>query len=159
MGKSGNAKLANIICINRKASFEYEILSRYDAGIVLFGCEVKPVRAKGCNISSAYIGFDKGRAVIYNMHIDNNVNSFDKPDCKRARYLLLKKREINKLIGQSKEKGITFIPLSVKISDTGFVKVEFGLCRGKKLYDKRESIKQKELSREKQQILKTVVFN
>lgn len=133
-----------IICINRKAKYEFNIINKFEAGIVLLGCEVKSVRMQRCNISQSYISFRDEKPVIYGMSIDSYKQSFEKYDQKRIRNLLLHKREINKLQGKMSQSNYTLIPLQVLISDTGFVKVEFGLCEGKKLYDKRATIKERE---------------
>lgn len=131
------------VCTNRKARFEYELLSKYTAGLVLKGTEVKPIRNGKCNISSAYISFINGKPVIYGMQIESTgLNS------KRTRSLLLKKREISKLIGQNEQKGLTLVPLHIFISQTGFIKIEFAVGKGKKEYDKRAAIKKRELERE-----------
>lgn len=137
------------ICVNRKAKFEYTILDKYNAGLVLQGGEVKSVRNQYCNINQAYIAFKNGVPVIYGMNIDAYKQSMPsiKYEPKRIRSLLLHKREINKLVGKMQQSNFTLIPLQIFISDTGYVKVEFGLCQGKKLHDKRESIKEREVLR------------
>lgn len=138
-----------VICINRKAKFDYNILDKYTAGLQLLGSEVKVVRQQQCSINEAYINFSLGRPVIYNMNIPQYAYSLDKYDPKRMRYLLLNKREINKLLGKLKQMPCTLIPLNVFISTTGYMKIEFGLCTGKKDFDKRVTIKEREWERKK----------
>lgn len=147
--------IATVVCVNRKAKFEYEIQAKYHSGLVLLGSEVKPVRAGLVNLNGAYIGFNDAQPRVFGLSIGETGNSFHKHEAKRTRALLLKKREIRKLIGATQEKGITLIPLQIYISDTGFVKMEFGVCKGKKQYDKRRSIKERELTRETSIAVKT----
>ncbi|WP_333023440.1 SsrA-binding protein SmpB [Wolbachia endosymbiont of Pentidionis agamae] len=144
-----------VIAENRKARFEFLILEEIEAGIVLFGSEVKSVRERKVNISDAYIIEKKGELWIYNMHIAeyksaNKLNH--KP--KRTRKLLLHKKEINKLVGKIKTSGMTSVPLLIYFNNKGIVKIKIAVVKGKKLHDKRETIKQREWDREKQRALK-----
>ena len=133
-----------LIANNKKAYHDYFIEDIYEAGIELFGTEVKSLRQGNCSIKEAFISVDKGEVYIHQMHINpyEKGNIFNK-DPLRKRRLLLHKAEIRKLIGGSKEKGYTIVPLKVYFKGS-YVKLEIGLARGKKLYDKRQSIAQKD---------------
>ena len=144
------------IAHNRLASYNYEILEKFEVGIVLRGSEVKSLRNHSVNISDAYAGLSKDCEVfVYQMHIPeyslaNRMNH----DPKRPRKLLLRKRQVVKLIGQLKKGGYTLVPLSAYFNENGFAKLSLGLAKGKKNVDKREAIKRKEWNREKARILK-----
>lgn len=143
-----------LIANNKKAYHDYFILEKYEAGIVLHGTEVKSLRMGQCSIKEAFIRIEDGEIFIYGMHISpyEKGNIFNK-DPLRVRKLLLHKNEINKLFGKMKEKGNTLVPLRVYFSDS-FVKVEIGLAKGKKQYDKREDIAKKDQKREAQREFK-----
>lgn len=144
MSKEAKKMVAN----NKKALFDYFIEDKYEAGISLAGTEVKSLRMGKCSIKEAFIRIEKGEVYVYNMHISpyEKGNIFNK-DPLRVKKLLLHKQEINKLLGKIKEKGYTLVPLQVYFSN-GRAKVEIGLARGKKLYDKREDIAKKDARRE-----------
>lgn len=129
-----------LIANNKKARFDYFILETYEAGIELFGTEVKSLRLGQCSVKEAWIDIRGGEVYIYGMHINpyEKGNIFNK-DPLRVRKLLLHKEEIRKLQGKLKEKGLTLVPLRVYFRGS-LVKVEVGLAKGKKAYDKRESI-------------------
>jgi len=135
--------------VNRKASFEYQLLDKYKAGIVLSGTEIKSIRAGKVNLGDAYCIFtDKGELVVRNMHISefsHGSHYNHKPI--HDRKLLLNKTELRKIRNKTKEKGLTIIPIKVFFSETGFAKLEIAVAKGKKLYDKRESLKEKEATR------------
>ncbi|MCR5584044.1 MAG: SsrA-binding protein SmpB [Lachnospiraceae bacterium] len=133
---------------NKKAYFDYFIEEKYEAGIELFGTEVKSIRQGKVSIKEAFIRIDNGEVIVYGMHVTpyEQGNIFNK-DPLRPKKLLMHKKEIMKLLGQIKEKGYTLVPLQVYIKN-GLVKVEIGLARGKKNYDKREVTAKKELNRE-----------
>jgi SsrA-binding protein len=133
---------------NKKAYFDYFIEEKYEAGIELFGTEVKSIRQGKVSIKEAFIRIENGEVFVYGMHVTpyEQGNIFNK-DPLRPKKLLMHKREIMKLFGQIKEKGYTLVPLQVYIKE-GRVKVEIGLARGKKNYDKRETTAKKELNRE-----------
>lgn len=133
---------------NKKAYFDYFILSTYEAGIELVGTEVKSIRGGNVNLKDSFCEIDKGEIFIRNMHISpyEKGNIFNK-DPLRKRKLLMHKREIMTLLGKVKQDGLTLIPLSIYFNNSK-VKIEVGLCKGKKLYDKRETIAKKETSRE-----------
>lgn len=137
-----------LIANNKKAYHDYFIEDTYEAGIALAGTEVKSLRMGKCSIKESFIGVDKEEVYIYQMHISpyEKGNIFNK-DPLRTRKLLLHRYEINKLIGQQKMKGYTLVPLKVYFKDS-LVKIEVGLARGKKLYDKREDIAKKDAKRE-----------
>ena len=140
----GNKLIAN----NKKASFDYFIEETFEAGIELHGTEVKSLRMGHCSIKESFIEVDNGEVFIHQMHISpyEKGNIFNK-DPLRVKKLLLHKSEINKILGQSKMKGYTVVPLKVYFKGS-LVKVEIALARGKKLYDKRESIAKKDQQRE-----------
>ena len=142
------------IAKNKKASFDYFILSKYEAGIVLFGTEIKSIRQGRVNLKDSYCEFKDGELYIRGMHISpyEQGNIFNR-DPMRLKKLLLHKREIMSLFGKTKQDGLTLIPLSLYFSGSR-VKVELGLCRGKKNYDKRDTIAKKEASREMEKRLK-----
>ena len=137
-----------LVANNKKAYHDYFIDDTYEAGIVLAGTEVKSVRAGKCSIKESFIKIDKGEVYVYGMHISpyEKGNIFNK-DPLRVRKLLLHGSEINKLAAKIQQKGYTLVPLKVYFKGS-LVKVEIGLARGKKLYDKRESIKKNEAMRE-----------
>lgn len=137
-----------LIANNKKAYYDYFIEEKYEAGIALVGTEVKSLRQGHCSIKEAFIGIDKGEIFIHHMNISpyEKGNIFNR-DPLRTRKLLLHSYEINKLAGQIKEKGYTIMPLKVYLKD-GLIKVEIGLARGKKLYDKRAEIAKKGIRRE-----------
>ncbi|MCD6277227.1 SsrA-binding protein SmpB [candidate division WOR-3 bacterium] len=137
-----------VITRNRKAFREYEIIQRMEAGIVLHGNEVKSVRAGKVSIQEAYAGIEDREVFIYNMTISPYEKESYHTDPKRKRKLLLHKKEIKRLIGKVKERGFTLVPLSVYINDRGYVKIELALAKGKKIYEKREIIKRREMERE-----------
>lgn len=139
----------NIHIVNKKATFEFEILERFTAGIMLTGTEIKSVRQGKVNMSDAFCSFTAGELYVRNMHISEyELGTVYNHEPKRPRKLLLRKQELKKLNTKVKEKGFTIIPLKMYFSDTGYAKIEIGLARGKKLYDKRESLKEKDTKRE-----------
>jgi len=134
---------------NRRARFDYSILQTYIAGIQLTGTEVKSIRDKKASISEAYCHVNNGEIFIKNMHISEYRQiKHTNHEPLRDRKLLLNKKEINQLDKSMKEKGLTIIPLNVKLTETGFIKIEIGLVKGKKPYDKRNSIREKDIERE-----------
>lgn len=147
-------KMAKILTNNKKARHEYFIEQEYEAGIALKGTEVKSLRLGKASVTEAFCQIRNGEVFIYGMHISpyeqGNRNNVDPL---RTRKLLLHRREINKLIGATKEKGYTIIPLSVYLKN-GLVKVKIGLAKGKKLHDKRETIAKRDSDRRIQQALR-----
>ena len=142
---SNNFKL---LANNKKAYFDYFIEDKWEAGISLFGTEVKSIRMGKVSIKESYIKIEKGEVFVYNMHVSpyEKGNIFNR-DPIRVRKLLLHRAEINKLTGKTAEQGYTIVPLQVYIKN-GLCKVEIGLAKGKKLYDKRDSIAKKDVRRE-----------
>ena len=143
-----------LVANNKKAYHDYFIEEKYEAGLVLHGTEVKSLRMGKCSIKEAFIRIENGEVFIYGMHISpyEKGNIFNK-DPLRVRKLLLHKSQIQKLIGNSAEKGYTIVPLQVYFSK-GRAKIEIGLAKGKKLYDKRQDIARKDQKREAEKELK-----
>ena len=137
-----------LVANNKKAYHDYFIDEKYEAGIELHGTEVKSMRMGKCSIKESFIRIEKGEVFVYGMHVSpyEKGNIFNK-DPLRVKKLLLHKSEINKLAGKIAEKGFTLVPLQVYFRD-GRAKVEIGLARGKKLYDKRQDIAKKDQKRE-----------
>ena len=137
-----------LVANNKKAYHDYFIEEKYEAGIELFGTEVKSIRQGKCSIKEAYVSIDRGEAFVEGMNISpyEKGNIFNREPLRKRR-LLLHKREIMKLAGQVQTKGYTLMPLQVYFKN-GRVKVEIGLARGKKLYDKRDDLKKKAVKRE-----------
>jgi SsrA-binding protein len=141
---------------NKKAYFNYKILEKFEAGISLVGQEVKSIKLGHVNLAGSYVVIDKNSEVFWigakiPPYQPNNAPSDYNPE--RSRKLLLKKREIEYLIGKSKQRGLTLIPLKVYTKNAK-IKLEFGLAQGKKEFDKREKIKKREIEREIRQTLK-----
>lgn len=138
-----------IICTNKKAYHDYFIHEKYEAGIVLSGCEIKSIVENKLNIQDGYVSIDKGELYLYNMFISNYSKGtyFNLPE-KRPRKLLMHKKEILKISHIIKEKGFTLIPLSVYKNNYGKIKIEIAIVKGKHNYDKRESLKNKTLRKE-----------
>jgi len=142
------------IAVNRKARHEFAILQTFEAGIVLVGTEVKALRQGKANLIDGYAKIEKGEVWLVSVHISEytqgNINNHDP---RRDRKLLLKGSEIRKLIGKTKEKGLTLIPLRLYFKN-GKVKVELGLAKGKKVYDKRRDIAKKDFQRDQERKIK-----
>ncbi len=137
-----------IIANNKKARFDYFIEETYEAGIVLHGTEVKSMRMGKCSLKEAFIRIENGEVYVYGMHISpyEKGNIFNK-DPLRPKKLLMHSYEINKIVGRVMQKGYTLVPLNVYLK-RGLMKMEVGLARGKKLYDKREDIAKRDQRRE-----------
>ncbi|MGX6978711.1 SsrA-binding protein SmpB [Vagococcus elongatus] len=148
-------KDSNVIAQNRKARHDYTILETVEAGIVLTGTEIKSIRAGRINLKDGFATIRQGEAYLHNVHIGHyeQGNQFNH-DPLRARKLLMKKRQIHQLIGETKKQGVTLIPLRVYIKN-GFAKVLIGVAKGKKQYDKREDLKRKAINREVERALKS----
>lgn len=142
------AQSIKLIANNKKAYHDYFIDDTFETGIALAGTEVKSLRMGKCSIKEAFVRIENGEVIIYGMHISpyEKGNIFNK-DPLRVRKLLMHRYEINKLTGKIKEKGMTLVPLKVYFKGS-LVKVEIGLARGKKLYDKRQDIAKKDQRRE-----------
>lgn len=143
-----------LVANNKKAYHDYFIEEKYEAGLVLHGTEVKSLRMGKCSIKEAFIRIENNEVFIYGMHISpyEKGNIFNK-DPLRVKKLLLHKQQIRKLIGNSAEKGYTIVPLQVYFRD-GRAKIEIGLAKGKKLYDKRQDIARRDQKREAEKELK-----
>ena len=140
---------------NRRAKFDYDIKEEYIAGIVLESNEVKPLRYGKASIQSSFINEQKGEIYINNFEIISKDKNFDsKRKTRSVKKLLLNKREIKKILGLLTTKGFTAVPIEIFFNEKGLAKVRFGVGVGKKKYDKREAIKQREWSRKKQIIMK-----
>lgn len=138
----------NITIKNRKVSYEYNFLDTYIAGIQLVGVEIKSIRNGRVNLSESYCVFQHGELFLMNTHISPYENAgYVKVDPLRERKLLLNKNELRKLSDGMSRKGLTIVPTKMFINDRGLCKVEICLCQGKKNYDKRESLKEKDLKR------------
>ncbi|MDQ1771331.1 SsrA-binding protein [Labilibaculum sp. A4] len=130
---------------NKKASFEYEFIETFVAGIQLFGTEIKSIRAGKANIGDSFCYFNANELYVKEMHISEyKFGSYYNHEEKRERKLLLNRKELDKLDRKTKESGLTIVPLRIFLNEKGFAKMEIALCRGKKHYDKRESLKQRD---------------
>ena len=148
--------MIKVIAKNRKARHEYEILEKYEAGIVLQGNEVKALRANRVNISDAYCRFIKGELWLLNAHIGHmdTTNKHYARDERAPRKLLLHKRELDKLFGKVSKEGLTIVPLMLYFNERNRAKVSIALARGKKLHDKRETLKKRTMEREAAKAMK-----
>ena len=134
---------------NRSAFHEYFIEDKYDAGMVLTGTEVKALRSGKASFNDSFCTIDQGEVWLRNLHISEyEFGSYANHPPMRERKLLLRKREIKKLVNKLKDKGYTLVPLKIWFNETGFAKIQIGLAKGKKLHDKRASIKEREAQRE-----------
>lgn len=148
MKKSLNDSMEKTICVNRKAHFDYTIEEKFEAGIMLTGGEVKSLRDGRANLKDSYGRVDKGQLFLLNTHIsDYKPAYFFNGDPTRTRKLLMHKKEILRLMGKVQEQGLTLIPLRLYFKN-GRAKVEIALARGKKRYDKRETIREREVQRD-----------
>ncbi|GAB2715771.1 SsrA-binding protein SmpB [Paenibacillus thermoaerophilus] len=144
-----------VLVQNKKAHHDYFIEEMYEAGMVLTGTEIKSLRAGRANISDSFATIRNGEIFVHNMHISpfEQGNRFNPSDPTRARKLLLKKAEIHKLLGQSKQEGYTIVPLKVYVRN-GYAKLLIGLGKGKKQYDKRETVAKRDAQRDIQRALR-----
>ena len=152
-GKGGGIKIA---ADNRQARYQYEILDTYEAGIALLGTEVKSIREGKLNLRDGFANVKRGEVWLHNVHISPHkmTNLAYNHEPRRVRKLLLHKQEIRKLIVQTEQKGLTLVPLKMYIKD-GRVKVSIALGRGKKLHDKRDSLKKKQDKRDMARAMKS----
>lgn len=140
---------SNVVIRNKRATFDYEILDRYVAGIQLFGTEIKSIRDGKASLTETYCTFIKDELWVKNMNISAYFfGTYNNHEPRRDRKLLLQKKELNKLIRATKETGNTIVPIKMFINDKGLAKLEIGLARGKKMYDKRQTLKEKDDKRE-----------
>jgi SsrA-binding protein len=140
---------SNILIKNKRATFDYEIIERYTAGLQLFGTEIKSIRDGKASLTDTYCTFINDEMWVKNMHIATYFfGTYNNHDVRRDRKLLLNKKELNKLARATRETGLTIVPIRMFINDNGLAKLEIGLAKGKKNYDKRQSIKEKDAKRE-----------
>ena len=146
---------SDIRILNKKAKFEYIILDRYTAGIVLYGTEIKSIREGKASLVDAYCAVENGEIFVKQMHIaEYRFGSYANHAAKRDRKLLLNKREIRKLAKAAQDTGKTIIPLELFINDKGLAKMEIALCQGKHTYDKRQSLREADDKRQIAQLKK-----
>jgi SsrA-binding protein len=142
------SKTTGVNIVNKKASFEFHILQKYTAGIQLAGTEVKSVRLGNVNLNEAFCFFKNDELYVRGMNIGTfKQGSYNNHETLRVRKLLLKKAELSKLQFKSKEKGFSIVPIKLFESERGFLKLEIALAQGKKAFDKRESIKERDVER------------
>ncbi len=148
--------MGKTVARNKKAYHDYEIIEKFEAGIVLEGSEVKAVRDSRVNLKDGFIKIVKGEAFLFNVHISHfeTTNQYFRPDEKRTRKLLLHKKEIIKLEKKVAVDSLTIVPLSIYFNHKNLAKVQIALAKGKKLYDKRESLKKKQAARDTASALK-----
>ena len=141
--------------LNRKARYDYELLDKYEAGIALTGTEIKSIRKGSVNLKDSFAKIEENEIWLYSCHISpyEQGNRYNK-EPERKRKLLLNKKEILKMSGKIKKEGYTIIPLELFIAENGFAKLEIGLAKGKKLYDKREDLTKKSQNRDIQRAMK-----
>ena len=144
-----------VIAANKRANFDYEIIYKLDAGIVLTGAEVKSLRTNTGSIRGSFVIEKKGELWLTNCYIKkyNNANQ-NNYDPNRERKLLISKKELNKILGYINQGGLSVVPISLFFSDRGLVKLSFGVVRGKKKYDKRQTIKEKDWNMKKSRIMR-----
>lgn len=145
------------ICYNKYASYEYFILEKYEAGIVLEGAEVKSLRAGNCNLKDSFCLLRGNELILKNAHIAvyDRAGAFSTKDSKRDRKLLMHKDELHRLAGKINEKGLTLVPLSLYFSGS-LVKCEIALCRGKQNYDKKRTIAERDLKRKVERLINDI---
>jgi SsrA-binding protein len=142
-------KFKNIEIKNKKASFEYFLLQKYEAGIILKGTEIKAIRLGAANLTDAFCYIRSGEVFVKNLFISEySQGSYYNHEARRERKLLLNKGEIKKIERKLSEKGFTLVPLRLYVTERGFAKLEISLAQGKKMYDKRASIKEKDTQRD-----------
>ena len=148
-----------ISILNRRAKHEYNFLDLYEAGIILQGTEIKSIRAGNVNLRDAYCFFRKEELFLKSLFIgEYEHGNRENHEPRRTRKLLLHRNELRKLEKKVKEKGFTIVPVKLYINDRGFAKVQIALAQGKKVYDKRMSIKEKDIKRDMQRVMKSVKF-
>ena len=147
-------KTQRILIKNRRAHFDYHVLKRFTAGLVLYGTEIKSIRAGKAGLADTYCLVQQGEVWVKGMYIaEYAFGSFRNHTPLRDRKLLLNRREIRELASETKSPGVTIVPLELYINDKGLAKLDIALCRGKREYDKRETIKERESKRELQRTM------
>jgi SsrA-binding protein len=148
-------KPVNINLKNKKASFEYELLDSFDAGIQLVGTEIKSIRGAKANLTDSYCQFFDSELYVKNLHISEyELGTCNNHIAKRDRKLLLNRKELNKLQKKVKESGLTIVPVRLYLNEKGLAKLEIALARGKRTYDKRETLKEKDTRRDMDRVMK-----
>lgn len=148
-------KPANINLKNKKAYFEYELLDFFDAGMQLVGTEIKSIRGAKANLTDSYCQFFDGELYVKNLHISEyEMGTCNNHIAKRDRKLLLNRKELLKLQKKVKESGFTIVPVRLYLNEKGLAKLEIALARGKKTYDKRETLKEKDTRRDMDRVMK-----
>lgn len=148
-------KTARVQIKNKRAEFDYEVLDRYTAGLVLTGTEVKSIRAGKASLVDTFCYIYNGEVWIKNMYVaEYDFGSYNNHNTRRERKLLLQKKEIRQLQEETKAPGFTLVPLKLFFDENGRVKMQLGLCRGKKEYDKRQSLREKDDRREMDRAMK-----
>ena len=143
------------IATNRKAHRDYAVLETFECGIELKGSEVKSLRAAKVNLNDSFARIEHSEVILYNTHISPySEASYLNVEAARPRRLLLHRNQIKKIVGRLTQKGLTLVPLKAYFNDRGFAKIELALCKGKRLYDKREDIKRRESDLEMRRVLK-----
>lgn len=144
-----------VLIKNRRAGYEYEFLDKYTAGMQLTGTEIKSIRNGKASIAEAYCGFKGGELYVRNLHIAEYAQgNYNNHEPRRERKLLMQRQELNKLERKLKDKGLTIVPTLMFISESGYAKLNIALAKGKKLYDKRDDIKQKDIKRQLDRAMK-----
>jgi SsrA-binding protein len=157
--KKNNLLTKNVtIAHNRRAKFDFELLQEFEAGIALFGTEVKSLRLGQASINEAYVKDQKGEIFLLNANIQEyaQAGGYFQHEPARARKLLLKKREIDRLIGGVQKDGATIVPIRLYFDARGLAKIKIALAKGKKQYDKRQTVKERDWNRQKARLLKDV---
>ncbi len=155
MTRAAGEKKEKVVATNRKAYHDYFIEEKFEAGIMLTGTEVKSLREGRANLQDSYASVKDGEAFLHHCHISPySHGNLMNHDPIRVRKLLLHKKEIHKLLGKTQQKGLTLVPLRIYFSERGKAKVELGLAKGKKLHDRRETIKAREAGREVERAIK-----
>ena len=148
---------SDLIIKNKRAAFNFELLTIYRAGIVLVGTEIKSIRQRKANLTDTYCFFSAGELWVKNMHISEYFyGSYNNHAPRRDRKLLLNRKELNKILRQTKETGFTIVPTQLYLDEKGLAKLEIAIAKGKKKYDKRESLKMKD---DKRQMDRAMKFN
>jgi len=146
---------SNIQIKNKRASFDYEFIDRYEAGIQLFGTEIKSIREGKAGLADSYCVFIREELWVKNMHISEyKFGTYNNHEVHRERKLLLHRKELKKLLRDTKESGLTIIPTKMYINDKGIAKLNIALARGKKSYDKRQSLREKDDKRMMDRVMK-----
>ena len=147
--------MSNTIATNRKAHRDYEVLESLECGLELKGSEVKSLRAAKINLNDSFARFEGPEIFLYNAHISHYAQaSYLNVDPDRHRKLLLHKKQLQRINSKLTQKGLTLIPLKIYFNDRGFAKIELALCKGKKLYDKRETVKRRETDKLLRRVIK-----